>query len=173
MAPRNRTVFQSDLRHFPRLMPGSVPIRKLHRAYWLIAGIMLLATGIWLGHEPIASIGSPESLEARRTKLASQLSAVLDAEDRLIQDSLALRKSLPGDLSIPEFISSPTGHDGIPTASNVSSAVDKPITDMSPWQPIPRAPIQLLEHWTQIHFWRFPPVLGSRVRPCNLTSLTY
>ena len=140
MAPRNRTVFQCDLRHFSRLMPGSVPIRKLHRAYWLIAGIMLLATGIWLGHEPIASIGSPESLEARRTKLVSQLSAVLDAEDRLIQDSLTLRKSLPGDLSIPKFISSPTGHDGIPTASNVSSAVDEPIADMSPWQPIPASP---------------------------------
>jgi murein DD-endopeptidase MepM/ murein hydrolase activator NlpD len=97
---------------------------------------MLLATGIWLGHEPIASIGSPESLEARRTKLASQLSAVLDAEDRLIQDSLALRKPLPGTLSIPSFISSPTGHDGIPTTSNISSTADKPIADMSPWQPI-------------------------------------
>ncbi|SVD66762.1 uncharacterized protein METZ01_LOCUS419616, partial [marine metagenome] len=118
-------------------MSGSGPIRKLHRAYWLIAGIMLLATGIWLGHEPIASIGSPESLEARRAKLASQLSAVLDAEDRLIQDSLALRKSLPGDLSIPKVISSPTGHDSIPTASNVSSTADEPIADMSPWQPIP------------------------------------
>jgi murein DD-endopeptidase MepM/ murein hydrolase activator NlpD len=97
---------------------------------------MLLATGIWLGHEPIASIGSPESLEARRAKLASQLSAVLDAEDRLIQDSLVLRKSLPGDLSIPKFTSSPSGHDGIPTASNVSSAADKQIFDMSPSQPI-------------------------------------
>ena len=59
MAPRNRTVFQSDLRHFPVLVPGSVPIRKSHRTYWLIAGIVLLATGIWLGHEPIASIGKP------------------------------------------------------------------------------------------------------------------
>jgi murein DD-endopeptidase MepM/ murein hydrolase activator NlpD len=101
---------------------------------------MLLATGIWLGHEPIASIGSPESLEARRTKLASQLSAVLDAEDRLIQDSLALRKSLPGDLSIPKFISSPTGRGGIPITSNGSSAVGKPIVDMSLWQPIPASP---------------------------------
>ena len=104
MAPRNRTVFQSDLRHFSRLMPGSVPIQKPHRAYWLIAGIVLLATGIWLGHEPIASIGSPESLEARRTKLASQLSAVLEAEDRLVRDSLALQKPLPGSLSIPDII---------------------------------------------------------------------
>ncbi len=137
MPPRNRTVFQSDLRHFPRLVPGSGPIRRLHPAYWLIAGIMLLATGIWLGHETIASIGSPESLEARRGKLASQLSAVLDAEDRLIQDSLALRKSLPGDLSIPKLISPPSGHDGIPPASNVSGSVDKPITDISTWKPIP------------------------------------
>jgi murein DD-endopeptidase MepM/ murein hydrolase activator NlpD len=101
---------------------------------------MLLATGIWLGHEPIASIGSPESLEARRTKLASQLSAVLDAEDRLIQDSLALHKSLPGDLSIPKLISSPAGHDGNPSTSNVSNTANKPTTDMSPWQPIPASP---------------------------------
>ncbi len=140
MAPRNRTVFQSDLRHFPRLVPDLMPIGKSHRAYWVIAGIILLVTGIWLGHEPIASIGSPESLEARRTKLASQLSAVLEAEDRLVQDSLALRKPLPGSLSIPDIISSPTGRDGIPPASRLSSAVDDPITDMSTWRPIPASP---------------------------------
>nr|ADI22875.1 membrane proteins related to metalloendopeptidases [uncultured gamma proteobacterium HF0500_32L01] len=99
-----------------------------------------MAAGIWLGHEPIASIGSPESLEAQRTKLASQLSAVLEAENRLVRDSLALRKPLPGSLSIPEIISSPAGRGGIPAAPGLPGAVDDPITDMSPWRPIPASP---------------------------------
>jgi murein DD-endopeptidase MepM/ murein hydrolase activator NlpD len=118
-------------------MPGSVPIRNSHRIYWVIAGIVLLATGIWLGHEPIASIGNPESLEAQRTKLASQLSAVLEAEDRLVRDSLALRKPLPGSLSIPDINYSPVGRSGIPSASDFPGAIDNPNTDMSPWRPIP------------------------------------
>ena len=131
MAPPNQTVFQSDLRHFSRLVSGSVPIRKSHRTYWLIAGIMLLATGIWLGHEPIASIGSPESLEAQRTKLASQLSAVLGAEDRLVRDYVALRKPIPGTLSIPDIIISPAGHGDIPWARGPLGAVDDRISDNS------------------------------------------
>ena len=125
----------------PALCLGSVPIRKSHRTYWLIAGIVLLATGIWLGHEPIASIGSPESLEARRTKLASQLSAVLEAEDRLVQDSLALRKLPSGQfvdtryLFLRQLVAMV-----FPTASGLPGAVDDPITDMSPWRPIPASP---------------------------------
>ena len=67
-------------------------------------------------------LASPESLEARRTKLASQLSAVLEAEDRLVRDSLALRKPLPGSLSIPDIISSPAGRSGIPAASRLSGS---------------------------------------------------
>jgi murein DD-endopeptidase MepM/ murein hydrolase activator NlpD len=140
MASRNRTVFYSDLRHFSGLALRSVPIQKSHRTYWLIAVIALLVTGIWLGHEPIASIGSPESLEARRTKLASQLSAVLEAEDRLIRDSLALRKPLPNSLSIPDITSSPTGRDGIPVNSRPFGIVNHSITDMPPWRPIPENP---------------------------------
>ena len=140
MAPRDRTIFQRDLRYFPRHVAGSVPTRKSHHTYWLIVLIALLATGIWLGHEPIASIGNPESLEARRTKLASQLSAVLQAEDHLILDSLALHKRLPGNLSIPDIISAPTSLSGIPVAPRLSGAIDDRITDISPWRPIPASP---------------------------------
>ena len=112
-------------------MPDSAPIQKSHRAYWLIAGIVLLAAGIWLAHEPIASIGSPESLEARRTKLASQLSVVLEAEDRLVRDSLVLRKHPPGSLSIPNIVISPTGRDSIPGSSGSLSILNDPISDIS------------------------------------------
>jgi murein DD-endopeptidase MepM/ murein hydrolase activator NlpD len=140
MAPRNQSLFQSDLRHLPRLVSVSVPIRRSHRAYWLIAGIVLLAMGVWLSHEPIASINSPESLDARRTKLASQLSAVLEAEDRLVRDSLTLQKPLPSSFSIPEFNFSPANRDRIPAFSDPYAIIDGRIIDVSPSQPFPASP---------------------------------
>jgi murein DD-endopeptidase MepM/ murein hydrolase activator NlpD len=103
----------------------------MHRTYWLIAGIALLVTGIWLGHEPIASIGSPESLEARRDKLASQLSAVLEAEDRLVRDSLTLRKQLPYSISKLDSVFSPVDHGELnqnPPSGPLSNVITNPTT---------------------------------------------
>jgi murein DD-endopeptidase MepM/ murein hydrolase activator NlpD len=79
-------------------------------------------------------------LEAQRAKLSSQLSAVLEAEDHLVRDSLNLHKPLPGGLSIQNIIPSTGTRDSSPVPSELHGAVNDIVVGKSPWRPIPASP---------------------------------
>jgi len=80
----------------------------LKQRYWLIGGAIIIVTGVLLGRQPIASIGSPESISAQRIRLTAQLASVIDEESRLVREAILPTESLIGNLSAPTLSLPPT-----------------------------------------------------------------
>ncbi len=79
--------------------------QKTKRAFWLIGTMLIVATFLWLDHDPTASIGSRESVELRRSELESQISAVFDEEEQLVKSSVNLNEKFPDNVPEPPIFS--------------------------------------------------------------------
>lgn len=117
--PKQRSLFESDLRYMLKSGPATGSISPRYTLFWATVFLMIMVVAIWFANRPDASIDQIDISHVEHDPLRSQITRVLAARKKAAAASLAA----PGPTNLADPLSS----------SGASSMYHEPNSDVDLW----------------------------------------